>query len=204
MFNQIRTIMNSASVLGYFLQVLPISLIAGIVYIVIKAVSRKRQKCPFICMDEIIRFLFVCYLTGLISLVILPANFWLNVYDGVFLGWWNEVEPFFSFGGINIVPSLVKAMSGELVIGSWVKTMLIGNILMFLPLGFFLPLITKRVDRKDILAVAVVVPLVAELFQMGFGRSFDVDDLICNFIGIVLGFYINFALRKDKKQNSVG
>lgn len=36
---------------------------------------------------------------------------------------------------------------------------------------------------------------------MIFGRSLDVDDLICNFIGIVAGFFIGLAIRNIKGKN---
>lgn len=201
MIGWLRFQMNDASVWGYFLQALPISLIAGIVYAVLRFIKGKRKDRPIRLLDETIKFLFVCYLTGLISLVVLPVNFWLNIYDGIFLGWWNEIPSIFSFGGFNLVPTIIKALSGEIVIGSWVKTMLIGNVAMLLPLGFFLPFVTEKVNKKNIYAVAVVVPSIAELLQIIFGRSLDVDDLICNFIGIVAGFFIGLAIRNIKGKN---
>ena len=202
MFNWLRSIMNSGSVLGYFFQAVPITCIVGIIYVIICVVIVKRNKLKIEWLKEIMKLLFTCYLTGLISLVILPANFWLDFFDGVFLGWWDEMLPIFSFGGFNLVPSLIKALSGELTIGSWVKTMLIGNIAMFLPLGFFLPFVTERVNRKNIFVVAIAVPFIVELLQMIFGRSFDVDDLICNFIGIVAGFFIGFAIKTSSRRAS--
>ena len=201
MFNWLRSIMNSGSVLGYFFQAVPITCIVGIIYVIICVVIVKRNKLKIEWLKEIMKLLFTCYLTGLISLVILPANFWLDFFDGVFLGWWDEMLPIFSFGGFNLVPSLIKALSGELTIGSWVKTMLIGNIAMFLPLGFFLPFVTERVNRKNIFVVAIAVPFIVELLQMVFGRSFDIDDLICNFIGIVVGFFIGFAIKNIKQKS---
>lgn len=195
MLNWFRSIMNSGSVLGYFFQAVPITCFVGIVYAIIRVVNVKRNKLKVEWLKEIMKLLFTCYLTGLISLVVLPANFWLNFFDGIFLGWWEGMLPIFSFGGFNLVPSLIKTISGELTIGSWVKTMLIGNIAMFLPLGFFLPFVTERVNRKNIFVVAIVVPFGVELLQMIFGRSFDIDDLICNFIGIVVGFFIGFAIK---------
>lgn len=201
MFNWLRSIMNSGSVLGYFFQAVPITCIVGIIYVIICVVIVKRNKLKIEWLKEIMKLLFTCYLTGLISLVILPANFWLDFFDGVFLGWWDEMLPFFSFSGFNLVPSLIKALSGELTIGSWVKTMLIGNIAMFLPLGFFLPFVTERVNRKNIFVVSIAVPFIVELLQMVFGRSFDVDDLICNFIGIVAGFFIGFAIKNIKQKS---
>lgn len=78
--------------------------------------------------------------------------------------------------------------------------MLIGNMLMFLPFGFFLPFITEKITRKNIFVVAVAVPLLVELLQMVFGRSFDVDDLISNFIGIVTGFFLACIIRSKRAK----
>ena len=36
---------------------------------------------------------------------------------------------------------------------------------------------------------------------MIFGRSFDIDDLICNFIGIVIGSFVGFAIRNIEGKN---
>ena len=200
MFNWFRTIMNSGSVLGYFFQAVPITCVIGIIYVIIRVVIIKRNKLRVEWLQEIMKLLFVCYLTGLISLVILPANFWLSFFDGVFLCWWEEMLPIFSFGGFNLVPSFIKVLSDELTIGSWVKTMLIGNVAMFLPLGFFLPFVTERVNRKNIFVVSIAVPLAVELLQIIFGRSFDIDDLICNFIGIIVGSFISFIIKTSNKN----
>ncbi len=194
--------MNSGSVLGYFFQAVPITCFVGIVYLIIRVVTVKRNKLKVEWLKEIMKLLFTCYLTGLISLVVLPANFWLSFFDGILLCRWDEMLPIFSFGGFNLVPSLIKALSGELTISSWVKTMLIGNIAMFLPLGFFLPFVTERVNRKNIFVVAIAVPFIVELLQMVFGRSFDIDDLICIFIGIVVGFFIANVIKDRKKEES--
>lgn len=153
--------------------------------------------------SHFLRFAWQTTLTGLISLVVLPANFWLSFFDGIFLGWWDEMLPIFSFGEFNLVPSFIKALSGELTIGSWVKTMLIGNIAMFLPMGFFLPFVTEKINRKSIFIAATTVPFIIELLQMVFGRSFDIDDLICNFIGIAVGFFIGFAIKNTKQKSKL-
>lgn len=196
-----RSVMNSGSVPGYFFQAIPITVFVGILYALIRAISIKRKNQNADWPREIVKWLFVCYLTGLISLVILPANFWLSFFDSVLYGWWDELHPFFEFGGFNFVPSVIRALSGELTIGSWVKTMLIGNTLMFLPFGFFLPFLTDRVTRKNIFAVAVAVPFLFEVLQLTtYGRSFDVDDLICNFIGIVIGFFLARAICSNRQK----
>ncbi len=203
MFGKLRMLMGSGSVLGYFLQTLPIACLAGIVYLAIRVSVLKKRKSQIKWLTEILRLMFVCYLTGLISLVILPANFCLFVYDGIFLGWWEELGHVFQIGDANFVPSVIKWLNGELSIGSWVKTMLIGNILMFIPLGFFIPLVTGIKSYKKMILIAVAVPVFCETLQVFFGRNFDVDDLIGNFIGIVIGSAVSFGILKAGPSGNV-
>lgn len=190
--------MGSGSILGYFLQVLPIACLTGVIYLAIRSYLLKKRKSQIEWLPEILRFIFVCYLTGLISLIVLPANFWLFFYDGIFLGWWDEMGQIFQLGEINLVPSVIKWLNGELSIGSWVKTMLIGNVAMFVPFGFFLPFVTKTKSCKKTVLSSIAVPICFETLQLFFGRSFDVDDLICNLIGIIVGAVIAFVVSKAK------
>ena len=139
----------------------------------------------------------MCYLTGLCSLVILPANFWLSLFDAIFFGWWEEIGIFFNFGEINLIPTIVMCLSGNYSLGSWVKEMLIGNIIMFMPFGFFLPFIVKKISKKTAFIISLATPIVVEFLQLFIGRSFDVDDLICNFLGITIGFVIAGIIKKS-------
>ena len=202
MLGKLRTLMGSGSVLGYFLQALPIACLAGLLCLTIRIFVLKKRKAPFTWPTELLRAIFVCYLTGLFSLVILPANFWLFVFDGIFLGWWNELGNVFQIGDVNFIPAVIKWLRGELTIGSWVKTMLIGNMVMFIPLGFFLPLITKIRSCKTVIAASALLPLCCETAQLIFGRSFDIDDLIGNFIGIIVGTVISFGMLKIRSSRS--
>lgn len=196
MLHKLKTLMGSGSVLGYFLQALPIACLVGIGFTVIRLiVLKKRHRRPE-WPTELLRLLFVCYLTGLVSLVVLPANFWLYVYDGIFFGWWDEMGQILRIGEINLIPTLIKWLNGELTIGSWVKTMLIGNIAMLIPFGFLLPLVMTGKSRRKILLISGITPLCLESLQLFFGRSFDVDDLICNALGIALGLAVAFAVRR--------
>ena len=196
MFQKFRSIMNSDSVMGYFLQALPVAIFVGILYVVIRIAFLKKQNRQIQWLSELLRVLFVCYLTGLVSLVVLPANFWLCFYDGIFFGWWDGLRERFHIGDVNLVPSVIKCLAGELSLGSWVKTMLVYNILMFVPFGFFLPLTTKIKSFRKMLLVAAAMPVCVEVLQLVFGRRFDVEDLICNFIGILAGAALAFAILK--------
>jgi glycopeptide antibiotics resistance protein len=64
------------------------------------------------------------------------------------------------------------------------------NILMFLPLGFLIPIIFKRHPTNfwGILSISFILSSMTELTQYLTGRSVDIDDLIANSIGGLLGF----------------
>ena len=196
MFQKFRSLMNSGSVFGYFLQALPVAVLVGILYFIIRIALLKKRKNKIDWLSEVLRVLFVCYLTGLVSLVVLPANFWLCFYEGIFFGWWDGLQERFHIVDVNLVPSVIKCLAGELALGSWVKMMLVYNILMFVPFGFFLPLTTRIESFRKMLGIAVLTPVCVEVLQLVFGRSFDVDDLICNFIGILAGAALAFAVLK--------
>lgn len=201
-YNSFRMEMNSGTILGYFLQAVPITIVVGILYAVCRLVFLKQRNGNIVWMSETMRLLFVCYLTKLCSLVILPIGFWLDVFDGIFFGWWEEMVPFFKLGEINLMPTIVKCLSGEYSLGSWVKEMIIGNVLMFIPFGFFLPFVTEKLNGKNIFAMAAAVPIIVELFQLILGRSLDIDDLICNFLGIIIGFFIAVGIKAIRRTTS--
>lgn len=69
-----------------------------------------------------------------------------------------------------------------------------GNILMFGPLGFFLPLLWKcfRKLSKTVL-FGFLVSLAIECSQLFLARGTDIDDLILNTSGVMLG-YLVFAI----------
>ena len=139
---------------------------------------------------------FVCYMTGLCSLVILPTNFWLSFFDAFFFGWWKDVGSIFNFGEINLIPTIVMCLSDDYTLGSWVKDMIVGNIIMFIPFGFFLPFVFKNLNRRKSFMISLIVPFVIEFLQLFVGRSFDIDDLICNFLGIIIGLIIANMIKK--------
>ncbi|BAK44541.1 VanZ family protein [Eggerthella sp. YY7918] len=63
------------------------------------------------------------------------------------------------------------------------------NALMFVPLGFMLPLIWPRAARAlSTTGFAFTFSLVIELSQLLNNRSTDIDDLIMNTLGALIGF----------------
>ena len=75
---------------------------------------------------------------------------------------------------------------------------LAGNIVMFVPLGFFLPcLFPKLRGFLPLLLTAVLLIAGIELIQLfSLLGSCDIDDLLLNLPGIVIGFCLFRSLRK--------
>lgn len=78
----------------------------------------------------------------------------------------------------------------------------IGNILMFVPVGIFYPICFKKLDNllKTVIA-CFGLSLYIELTQLlCFERHTDVDDLILNTSGALIGAAIVFLLRRIKSK----
>lgn len=69
---------------------------------------------------------------------------------------------------------------------------LFGNVGLFFPLGAFLPALFSKLQRFWWFALlSALVILLLELTQAATGLgTFDVDDLILNAVGVVLGWFI--------------
>ena len=65
------------------------------------------------------------------------------------------------------------------------------NIIMFLPLGFLIPLIWKRYRNSlKIFMIGFGFSLSIELCQLFNRRNTDIDDLMMNTLGAVIGYFI--------------
>lgn len=70
----------------------------------------------------------------------------------------------------------------------------IGNILLFIPFGFFISNYCKIKKLGIITIVSLLSSLVIESVQHFIGRSFDVDDIILNVVGGIIGFLLYISL----------
>lgn len=67
---------------------------------------------------------------------------------------------------------------------------IIGNVFMFIPLGFFAGYILKLRSVKPALIIFFIVSLSIECTQLFIGRVFDVDDIMLNIVGGTIGYFI--------------
>lgn len=78
---------------------------------------------------------------------------------------------------------------------------LVGNVLIFIPLGFFEALASRRRSFVWIVMDGLFLSMLVEVFQLitKVGR-FDVDDLILNTAGVVIGYLIFLACNAMRRM----
>ena len=91
-------------------------------------------------------------------------------------------------------PTLVLVPFRDMISGP-IDTIL--NIILFVPLGFFLPLLYKKYGHIGSVAlVSFLLSLSIEIVQMFDRGATDINDLITNTVGACLGFFIYQLLCK--------
>ncbi len=103
---------------------------------------------------------------------------------------------------LNFLP-LVYLLDYE--VGKEAFINVIGNTAMFIPIGIILPLVYKKLNRHwKAISAGVGVSLCIEIIQLPFYDRFsDIDDLLLNSIGYIIGYLIflggRACIRKLKK-----
>lgn len=171
---------------GYFLQALPFALAAGIIY----AVWRSRKTGRAVGVKTLLASLFVCYITGLLCLTlfeyVMGQFYYFLFYHGPSgRNWsWFNLE-------YDLVPDFFQSFSSENL----------GNILMYLPFGILYPLFRENSTWKRTVVTGAALSAAIELLQPIFGRSFDINDIILNAMGVVISaavFYLCRTIFKKK------
>lgn len=126
------------------------------------------------------KFVFHKELLSLIFMIYILCLYYVVTYQDV------------GYGGINLVPfkEMLRYSFGS---PKFIKNV-IGNILMFLPFGFFVSYYLKANKVSYPFILTLVVSLTIELVQLQIGRIFDIDDIILNVVGGFCGFLIYIAL----------
>lgn len=167
-----------------FIIVALISMALWIIYRLYNVVKNKRINIA----REIILFIFFVYFLFLLL---------LTIFKGGRIEFSNQFNSFMYrehglLGIINIVPikeTINTFMHSETGMRNSLRN-LIGNILVFMPLGFFIPLLFDKFNNlKKVLKVGCLSSLAIELSQLFVGSNVcDIDDVIYNTLGALAGF----------------
>lgn len=152
---------------------------------------------------EAVLLLYVLFCAGLCALTLFPYGFWgeclrvlwepgytPNIY-------YPTLEQ--SFQTLRQLPSSITPFREILRVnhgGPWLRFVFWGNIGMFAPIGFCLPLLWRRKRWYHAVILGLLVSMGIEFIQVFSGRVSDVDDVMLNTAGTIFGFILYCISRK--------
>ena len=151
-----------------FLMTWPTLFISLVVLISIRVVYLIRNKKEFVFYREVMLLLFAMYILCLFQVVTAQD---INLLNG------NNFIPFREIFRYKIGSKY------------FVKN-IIGNVMMFMPYGFFACRYGSKNNYKLAIFLVLLASISIECTQLAIGRIFDIDDIILNFIGGILGYFI--------------
>ena len=176
--------------LRYLVRMLPGLLLAALLFALLRPWRLRRMAERGLCsspLREAAVPLFWLFCGGMAVLTLTPGWFnWLPLLRGLA----RDHGPFFTLGAWNLTPG--RCFEG----GLWQSYMLLGNIVMFLPFGFFPALLWRGYTWRRALCTGFCITACIECWQLCVGRAFDIDDILLNAIGVFCGYLVWAALRK--------
>ena len=95
---------------------------------------------------------------------------------------------------INLVPFKDIIAGSDFMMNLFQLT---ANIILFIPLGILLPSLFERFEKfHNTLLMGFILSLIIEIFQLLNVRATDINDLLMNTLGTVIGFIIYSLLLK--------
>ncbi|PUB10586.1 VanZ family protein [Paenisporosarcina sp. OV554] len=157
-----------------------------IIWIIFKVFNITYVKKKFDIKREIVNLLYFVSVMGIIGLTIFPLEIAFGPeYDSP-----NNFVPFASINELlNHFYYMVPLRN------------ILGNIILFTPLGFILVLKFKRLNNMmSVVLVGLLSSTSIEFIQLLLpNRAFDIDDIILNTLGTMIGFLILKATKIEKK-----
>ena len=183
-----------SAIIRYVINMIPYMMLAVPVYLVGRLVFCKTKKVKINWYREVTLFAFVIFLVGLASQTIIPkfetgVNGFNIVRSGI-----HET---------NLIPFKVLFETyQEVFVNGYINYFLInflGNIILFIPFGLIVPLLWKTSTVKTIL-IGFCSSLFIEICQLFLTRGTDIDDLMLNTTGVLLGILVIKFLQKYCKS----
>ena len=157
----------------------PMVFVSLIILISLRLTYMYKNKVKFVLYREILLFFFAFYVLCLFQIV-------------------TSTDTSLT-GGSNYIP-FKEIMRYRLFSNLFFKNV-VGNVILFLPFGYF---ISRFVTKKSFflsLFLILLASVTIEYTQLIIGRVFDVDDIILNVFGGLLGYILYYL--SDKFYNSL-
>ena len=187
--------------LDFFGEMLPCMVLVLVLYLALLPLRRRSLRQRGLVSGptrEGTLLLFLLFCGGLAALTLFPHGFWTG-------GVWDLLrgEQVFPTGEMleaklawlpqGLIPFHEISRAGE---RSWTLFLLAGNIGMFVPLGLGSALLWRNGSWRRALLVGLGSSCLIEFVQFFIGRSTDIDDVILNTAGALLGYGLYLLLKR--------
>lgn len=150
--------------------------------IAVKKVLAKKQNIK----KDAVRAIFITYMMFLIYVTIINMS---NIFMKIDMPLLEMAKYRLENNiGINFKPFRTIRSYSVHTFHSLFAINVVGNVVMFMPFGFLLPIIKKKSNFIKIFLTGALLSLSIETIQLLVGRSVDVDDLMLNVLGVALGY----------------
>lgn len=168
----------------------PFAIMATVLYLIMALSIWMKKRTPL--RRRIILSVFFVYLLVVGSITLFPLPYQKNFIDASISNGAGQSNNFIPFK--TILPIITQ----NSLLSNIFLTNIVGNILLFAPFGFLCPLIFRKLNMATkVIWIGFAASLLVESSQLiissiiGFTyRSFDVDDLIVNTLGVIVGYVI--------------
>ena len=131
---------------------------------------------------------FIFYLFALVMILFLDrrGGLWTD------LSLFEYIKRSSNFVPFKTIITYLKAISnGSMNMDIPLKNLL-GNFILFLPMGIYIPFLVKKINKVSVFFISMIILLLfIEVIQLVTRRgSFDIDDFILNMLGALIGFII--------------
>jgi Glycopeptide antibiotics resistance protein len=155
------------TILNIFENVWPMLVIICTIIISLRIVWIKKYDTEFFLYKEILALGFIIYIICLFHTVTFQD-----------VGWSNS----------NFIP-FKEMLRYDFGSNLFIRNVL-GNVLLFLPYGFFITYLFRFDKIKMPIFLTLVLSITIETTQLMIGRVFDIDDIFLNVCGGVLGYFV--------------
>ena len=143
-------------------------------------------------MGTVWKVIFVTYVCLLLYFVVIKFNGSIDriisIKESRDSGYWNY----------NLYPFRTIRPYLESILNSYAYMNIFGNIVPFVPMGFLIPIISKKyINALITFFISLICIIGIEIFQfitmLGF---FDIDDILLNAVGCIIGYGIYAVFKK--------
>lgn len=151
------------------------------------------------------KIVFVFYILLVIKLVVfkMPLDMMENIFKE-----WSPALVESRFRSANFVPFKTISLYIHHWSSGWLNPFgnLVGNVAVFIPMGFLMPYVWEKAKNLFVcMGCGLLFVAGIEIVQLlGLLGSMDIDDVILNCSGILVGYVVHAILnckKKNKKEN---